>query len=215
MKCPYCIKICNKCGKLLVANTMNFNKKKSGKYGVRPECKKCKSKLDKQYYEDNKEQIKERRKQYNKQYREDNKEYYKQYYEDNKEQIKERKKQYYEENSYIFFNANNKRRQREENQGSGITKEQWFDMMEFFDWKCAYSGITLNKDNRSIDHIIALNNGGLNEVWNCVSMLRSLNISKHANDMLEWYTQQEFYSEERLNKIYEWQKYAFEKYSNQ
>ena len=148
MKCPYCIKICNKCGKLLVANTMNFNKKKSGKYGVRPECKKCKSKLDKQYYEDNKEQIKERRKQYNKQYREDNKEYYKQYYEDNKEQIKERKKQYYEENSYIFFNANNKRRQREENQGSGITKEQWFDMMEFFDWKCAYSGITLNKDNR-------------------------------------------------------------------
>ena len=28
MKCPYCIKICSKCGKLLVANTMNFRKKK-------------------------------------------------------------------------------------------------------------------------------------------------------------------------------------------
>lgn len=30
MTCPYCIKICSKCGRLLVANTMNFHKKKMG-----------------------------------------------------------------------------------------------------------------------------------------------------------------------------------------
>ena len=42
MKCPYCIKKCSKCGKLLVANTMNFRKKKDGKYGLRAECKQCK-----------------------------------------------------------------------------------------------------------------------------------------------------------------------------
>ena len=200
MKCPYCIRICSKCGRLLVAYSGNFYKKKGGKYGLRNDCKKCKRKLDKQYYEDNKEQIKE----YNKQYKEDN-----------KDKISEHMKQYYEDNSHIFFNNHNKRRQREENQGQGVTKEQWLEMMNFFEWKCAYSGIALNKNNRSIDHIIALNNGGLNEVWNCVPMLRSLNASKHANDILEWYIQQDFYSEEKLNKIYEWQKYAFEKYSNQ
>ena len=30
--------------------------------------------------------------------------------------------------------------------------------------------------------------------------------------MLNWYQKQEFYSEERLQKIYEWQEYAYEKW---
>ena len=29
MKCPYCIKQCNKCGRLLVVNAINFSKKKN------------------------------------------------------------------------------------------------------------------------------------------------------------------------------------------
>lgn len=32
--------------------------------------------------------------------------------------------------------------------------------------------------------------------------------------MEEWYQQQEYYSEERLNKIYEWQEYAKNKWNN-
>ena len=43
-------------------------------------------------------------------------------------------------------------------------------------------------------------------------MLRNLNSSKKANDMLKWYMQQPFYSDERLNRIYEWEKYAFNKW---
>ena len=49
---------------------------------------------NKQYYEDNKEIIKEKQKKY----REDNKEMSKKYYEDNKEIIKEKRKKYYEDN---------------------------------------------------------------------------------------------------------------------
>ena len=41
MKCPYCIKVCNKCGEILVANNMNFAKQKKGKYGLESRCKKC------------------------------------------------------------------------------------------------------------------------------------------------------------------------------
>ena len=59
MKCPYCIKICSKCGKLLVANTMNFRKKKDGKYGLRAECKSCKKQLDKEYRQNNLMSIRE------------------------------------------------------------------------------------------------------------------------------------------------------------
>ena len=89
-------------------------------------------------------------------------------------------------------------------------------MFEFFDWKCAYSGeyIGGNSEYRTIDHVIPLNKGGLNEIWNICPMYKPYNSSKYTNDMLEWYKQQEFYSEERLNKIYEWQEYAYNKWGN-
>lgn len=234
MKCPFCIKVCSKCGRILVANTMNFNKKKGGKWGLRADCKRCRKEYHKEYHkeyrENNKEKIKEYKKKYrennkkqikerSKKYYENNKEHYKKYRENNKEHHKEYKKKWYENNPEKVFNYANKRRRLEENQGNGITKDQWLEMMNFFDWKCAYSDEYIGgKENnfiRSIDHIIPLSNGGLNEIWNLVPMLKNLNSSKNSSDMLSWYTKQPFYSEERLNKIYEWQKYAFEKYSNQ
>ena len=185
----------------------------------------------KQYYQENKEEIKEYQKQYNKenkekvaevkkQYYENHKEktieYQKQYYQENKEKILEYQKQYSINNPHIVFNARNKRRSRLENQGRGITGEQWYEMMKYFDWCCAYSGEYIggnkNKDIRSIDHIIALDNDGLNEPWNCVPMFRPYNSSKRAKEMEEWYKQQPYFSEERLIKIYTWCEYAWNKW---
>ena len=246
MKCPFCIKVCTKCGRLLVAYSGNFGRQKIGKYGFRADCKICRAEKKKQYREEYKEQIAEKNKQYyeknkeyyvekNKQWREEHKEYYAEYHkqwrEDNKEQIAEKKKQYreehkeqiaeynkqyYEENPHIYFNHHNKRRSKEENQGNGVTKEQWLEMMIFFDFKCAYSGEKLNnKEVRTVDHIVPLNNKGLNEIWNCVPMYRSYNTSKHTKDMEQWYRQQEYFSEERLNKIYAWIEYAYEKWGKE
>ena len=103
---------------------------------------------------------------------------------------------------------------KEENQGNGITEEQWLEMMKFFNWKCAYSGeyIGGNSKERTIDHIIPLNKGGEHEVWNCVPMLRSLNCRKQDKDMLSWYKGQSFYNKWRLNKIQKWQEYAHDKW---
>lgn len=229
MKCPYCIKICSKCGKLLIANTMNFRKKKDGKYGLRAECKLCKKQLDKEYREKNIDKIREYDKQrypqrreerleYSKKYQKENKDKIKeqrhQYYEENKDIIKERNKKYKQENPEKFFNWNANRRLKEENQGNGITKEQWLEMMEFFDWKCAYSGeyIGGNSKNRTIDHIVSLDKNGEHEIWNCVPMYANYNSGKRNKNMEEWYIKQDFYSEERLNKIYEWIEYAKSKY---
>ena len=85
-------------------------------------------------------------------------------------------------------------------------------MMKYFDWKCAYSGETLTKDTRSIDHIVPLNSGGDNMIWNCVPMKLNYNSSKYTKDMLEWYREQDFYDPKRLAKIYEWQEYARKKW---
>ena len=197
MKSPFLIKICVKCGRLLVANKINFSKKKNGKYGLRAECKKCDKIINKEYRETHKKEAKE---------------YHKSYREKNKEKLSKYRKQYYEDNIDKFFNNSNKRRQMKELQGRGITKEQWIEMMEFFDWKCAYSGLSLDKNNRSIDHIIPLNNEGLNEPWNCAPMLKVLNVSKRDRDMITWYKQKDFFDIDRLMKIYEWQEYAFGKW---
>ena len=53
MNIPYVFKKCTKCGRWLVVSTVNFNKNKTGKYGLRGRCKEC----DKQYRQDNKEKI--------------------------------------------------------------------------------------------------------------------------------------------------------------
>ena len=240
MNIPYVMRKCTKCGRWLVANTVNFNRAKNGRYGLNSQCKECWSKKNKQWIKTNRDKVTEYKKQwyeanpeYNKQYRQANRdklleqkrrwyeanpEYNKQYYEANLKYYKQYNKQYHQspQGQIVAFNSRQKRRTKEERQGSGITKEQWLEMMSFFDWRCAYSGEYLggndNSFNRTIDHIVPLNSGGDNMIWNCVPMLRSLNSSKNSKDMLEWYKEQDFYNPSRLQKIYEWQEYAYNKW---
>ena len=235
MNITHVMKKCTKCGRWLAASTVNFHKQKTGKYGLRSECKEC----IKQYYEANKDKILEQVKQHGKQYYETNRdkvlEHHKKYRETNREKLLENQRQYYKANKekllerhkrynkeyyrspqgqVVRFNNSQRRRIKEEQLGNGITKDQWLEMMSFFGWKCAYSGETLTKDTRSIDHIVPLNSGGNNMIWNCVPMLRSLNSSKRDKNMLEWYREQDFYSEARLAKIYEWKEHARKKWKN-
>ena len=264
------MKKCTKCGRWLVANTVNFYRRKRSKDGLKSECKECANKQKKQYreankdkiaeyskqwYETNKDKIAEQKKQYReankdkiakknkrwyeankdkiteqqKQWREANKEKIAEYYQDNRDKVLEQQKQYREANKnkiaerhkqyyqspkgqVVRFNSNQRRRIKEEQQGTGITKDQWLEMMSFFDWRCAYSGETLTKKTRSIDHIVPLNREGEHEIWNMVPMTRSLNSSKRDKDILKWYKDQDFYSEARLAKIYKWQEYARKKW---
>ena len=244
MNIPYVMKKCSKCGEWKVASTIKFHKHKGRKYGLQSQCKSCRNKKNKQYYEDNREKELER----SKQNRKANPEYYKQWYQNNRDKVLEHQKQYCEVNrdrkaeydkqyrkvnreriaerekqykqspqgQVVAFNAHQRRRAKEEKQGMGITKEQWLELMNFFDWRCAYSGEYLggndNSFNRTIDHIVPISTGGDNMIWNCVPMLRSLNTSKKDKDMLEWYRKQDFYDTKRLDKIYEWQEYAFNKW---
>ena len=112
----------------------------------------------------------------------------------------------------VKFNSHHKRKVQKKNEGNGITKEQWLDCMKFFEFRCAYSGQVLSKSTRSLDHIKPLNRGGEHDIWNIVPMHRRLNSSKNDNNLLEWYQEQDFYSKDRLQKIYEWQEYAFNKW---
>lgn len=178
--------------------------------------KEAKAEYGKKYREQNKEVIAKRSKKYREENKEAIAEMQKKWYEENKEAVTKRIKRYRNtpQGQVVVFNSCSRRRAKEQNQGRGITKEQWLEMMSFFNWQCAYSGITLSKETRSIDHIDPLNNGGENEIWNCIPMDRSLNSSKQDKEMLDWYIKQPFCTAERLLKIYNWQEYARNKYDN-
>ena len=199
MNIPYVFKRCTKCGEIKLATTEYFRKNKVGKFGLRANCKVC----DKEY-----------KKEWNKNNAEHKKEWNKEWYKNNAEYRKEYNKEWNKtpQGQVVAFNGRCRRRAKETALGNGITKEQWLECMQFFNWKCAYSGELLNKGNRSLDHIIPLNLGGANEIWNLVPMYINYNSSKNDKEMLEWYKEQPFCSEDRLKKIYEWQEYAYNKY---
>ena len=207
MNIPYAMKKCSKCGQWLVANRVNFYKQNTYKDKLDNTCISCRKERQRELDEIRWERSK-RHKEINDKNRKARKKFYRKYfgYEYQEKYRKSPKGQIAE------FNRNQKRRAKEQAQGNGITVEQWTEMMQYFGWKCAYSGETLNKKIRSVDHIIPLDKGGANEIWNLVPMNKFYNSSKHTKDMLEWYKQQNYFSEERLAKIKEWQEYAFNKW---
>lgn len=257
MNCPYVMKKCSMCGEIL--HISKYNKDKTRTKGVYHRCKKCNkiyqikyredNKEDlkmkkKEYYENNKEKCKERNKkchqehkeernaksrQYYQEHKEETKEYQRKYYQENKDKVTKRNKQYryshkdeirqYNKehnikNPQVKINSHNRRRANKD-KTEDITKEQWYEMMMFFGWRCAYSneyiGGATNK-NRTIDHIIALDNDGEHVIWNLVPCYSTYNFQKKTKNLLEWYLEQPFFSIERLTKIYEWRIYAYEKW---
>ena len=231
---------CKECGKEYREKNKDKRKKYNKEYYEKNKDKIIEYK--KEYREENKDKIKERQREWNKnnkdkikEYYENNKDKIKEYYEENKDKIKERQRKYreknkdkekerqrkwYENNPEKSFNRHNKRRSKLENQGRGITKEQYIECNNWFDWKCAYSGEKMKNDKsthgRTIDHIIALDNKGLNEPWNIVPMRKGYNSSKFNRiNSLDWYIEQEYFDIDRLNKIVEWQIYAYEKWGGE
>ena len=175
----------------------------------------------KEYKKNNKDKIKEQQRQYYEKNRDNEikrvtlyrinnidkiKEYKKEYRKNNKDYFKAYSKAYRKNNKDYFKAACHKYRTKKVNNGGYYTKEQYNYMLEYFDYKCAYSGKCI-KSNLHIDHIIPISKGGTSYIWNLIPSTPSANLSKKNRDMEEWYKEQEYYSEDRLNNIYEYIEY--------
>ncbi len=57
MRCPFCIKICSKCKRILVAIEMNFRKNKKGQYKLRADCRECEKIYKNQKRKDDKKEM--------------------------------------------------------------------------------------------------------------------------------------------------------------
>ena len=124
---------------------------------------------------------------------------------------KECDKKYRENNKDKLKEYRHKRRALKLGNGGSYTKAQWLDTLEYFDYKCAYTGECI-KHSCHVEHIVPISKGGTSYIWNLVPSTASANLSKQNRDMEEWYREQEYFCEERLNKIYEYQKYMAAKY---
>ena len=236
MNIPYVMKKCSCCGEWLVANTVNFIKRSGNKYGLSGICRLCQNRNETQWNEKIKNKaIKKSCQQQEQSQQQDKKsgsckkikdqdykqniEYYRLKKKQEREQRikhkakKEKEKELQSLKNYLeYLNKGAGERVNTQNLMNCITMEQLLDMMDFFNWECAYSGIKMTRDTRSVDHIAPISKGGEHAIWNCVPMYRKYNSRKHKKDIIEWYRKQDFYSEDRLEKIYEWQEYAFNKW---
>ncbi len=86
------------------------------------------------------------------------------------------------------------------------TKEEK-SMLEVFDYKCAYCGMTLAEHKKTYheklhnDHVI---DDGYNDLRNDVPACKPCNCSKHTEDMESWFRRQLFFNETNLDKINWW-----------
>jgi len=96
-----------------------------------------------------------------------------------------------------------------------ITKSEWEECLRIFDYKCAYCNMTLKDHKQKYNqqlHKEHVDCEGENNLSNCVPACRSCNSSKHKNIMEDWYRKQEFFSEERYNKIILWTTEGYKEY---
>jgi len=84
---------------------------------------------------------------------------------------------------------------------------EWRYCVDFFDYKCAYCGITqkehLKTYNEQLhqDHFIPLSKYGNYTKDNIIPACKTCNCSKNDKDFFEWYPEQEFYNKTREVKI--------------
>ena len=94
-----------------------------------------------------------------------------------------------------------------------ITEEEWESCKKYFDYKCAYCGLSL-KDHYRIyarkpqkidfhkEHYV---NDGVNNLSNCLPSCITCNNSKKKKTFEEWYPELSgVFNEERLEKIQKW-----------
>lgn len=206
-------KLCRECKEWKPMNTDYFYiNKTNGTDGFHTWCKDCSRKKAKkvrndnidryrektyQHYQENKEQYDNRRKQW----MEDNSEYRKQYYRD------------YQKNNKEYFSEYFKVRQM--NKRHEISKEEWKECLNYFNYSCAYCGMSEKKAKEIFNkklHKEHVDHEGSNDLSNAIPACTGCNSSKWAHPMEEWYTNMGFYSEERLSKINQWLKVDYKIY---
>jgi len=163
------------------------------------EGKLSRKKSRKKYYEKNKEYINSNQKEWQKtekgkvsqkkseeKWLNKNPEYRKKRYEENKERISRKRMMWIKTNKgRAYLQRNNiVRRTNKENIINTLTSNEWLDILETYNYRCAYCGIDFDENTLPVrDHVIPISKGGDNTKENVVPSCVICN-SKKGNRIL-------------------------------
>ena len=86
-----------------------------------------------------------------------------------------------------------------------ITRTEWKELLLFFGGECAYCGATPRRgQSLTRDHLCPVDEGGRSTQDNIVPACLSCNSSKGNRDFKNWFMAQSFFSQNRLNRIFQW-----------
>ena len=136
----------------------------------------------KAYYLKHCEKIKEKRKTYYVEHKMERIAYTVKWQRNNPQKVRERTKRFYSSDKGRISDRNEKHKRRiRKGKGSGITNQQWNELLRKHNFRCAYCGI---KDNMTIDHVVPLSKGGKHSIENIVPACAKCNSRKHTS--LDW-----------------------------
>lgn len=84
-----------------------------------------------------------------------------------------------------------------------LSDEEIRTCLDFFNYKCAYSGVDL-PENYHLDHVVPLSVGGNNTIHNIVPCCPKINLDKNNHDFETWYKNHATFDEGRYKKIRSW-----------
>lgn len=190
---------CGTCKEWIVENDNNFymlNKSKP-ELGFCSDCKKCTKTKSLAWKHRNPERTKEnwdkahktkkdraRRKKYQQLQKECG--YYAQWIKDHPEKVKE-----YAKNHRIH----------------DISEFEWRECLKVFNHRCIYCDMTEQEAKEKYNQVLHkdhVDNEGYNDLRNAVPACRMCNDFKHQYNMEEWFREQDFFNEGRLQFIYWW-----------
>lgn len=80
----------------------------------------------------------------------------------------------------------------------------WLTCLSYFDGACAYCGST--RKELTCDHLLAKSRGGSDEPSNIVPACPECNQAKGAQDWREYMMGMDTFSQERMNKVFNWRR---------
>lgn len=195
-------KLCIECKEYFpMTNEYFYNNKTSKKDGLNSYCIPCVFKRARKWVDDNplKYAAQNKRKVENR--TEEQKEYIRNY---------KRREGYYkewrskEENKKKLKMYNFKKR----NSKHDITKEEWNHCKEYFNYQCAYCGISEEEAKEIMGNVLHkehVQHDGANDLSNCIPACKSCNSQKWIFEFDEWYSlSNETFSVDKKDKIIKW-----------
>lgn len=187
-------KRCTKCGNVFPTTAEYFHSQKSGKFGVKGQCKACVRVAKAKY---NSEHVEETR-AYSVQYRAEHPEYNAKYYAAHAEKERARVAKYNAAHPEAHAASEHRRRACKRSLPDTFTGDEAIATLTYWQWKCAYCGVQLNQLSMfediklHFDHYIPLsdprrdNPGSVR--GNMVPACHKCNLSKQNGDPIIWIT---------------------------